>query len=264
MNKTKAAQIRRADPAADIAQINQYSKKELTPEEVYCFSVRLCDNEVDRDNERFTDSTLAALVPLFLGKPCLMDHRWSAEKQIARLYRTEVVDTGEENSLGGSLLALMGSAYMVRNGQTASMIDAIEGGILKEISVGCAVKSCSCSICGEAQELDWRTGKFLCKNGHIRGDHYDGRLCCGNLEGAEDAYEISFVAVPSQRGAGVTKEAANLDEAFQILQAADLSGHEAQIQALRLKFQTALSDAAERAARQKILAENRQYLQQKG
>jgi len=264
LNKTKAAQIQRADPEADIALINQYSRKELTPEEVYCFTVRLCDNEVDRDGERFTEQTLKELAPLFQGKPCLMDHRWSAEKQIARIYRTETVETREKNSLGGPLTALMGSAYMVRNEQNAALIDAIEGGILKEVSVSCAVQSCTCSICGEAQKFDWRSGEFLCKNGHIQGERYDGRLCCGNLEGAKDAYEVSFVAVPAQRRAGVTKGAANLDEAFQILQGADLTGYETQIQALRLKLQTALSDAAERAARERIIAENKQYLQQKG
>ena len=38
----------------DLALINRWSRKALTAEEVYAFAVRLCDNEIDRDGERFT------------------------------------------------------------------------------------------------------------------------------------------------------------------------------------------------------------------
>ena len=41
--------------------------------------------------------------------------------------------------------------------------------------------------------------------GHIRGGTYAGRKCFGILDGATDAYEWSFVAVPAQINAGVTK-----------------------------------------------------------
>lgn len=52
----------------ELELINRYSRKELSPEEVYIFSVTLCDNEVDRDLERFSKSALYALAPLFEGK----------------------------------------------------------------------------------------------------------------------------------------------------------------------------------------------------
>ena len=39
----------------------------------------------------------------------------------------------------------------------------------------------------------------------IKGRQYGGKQCCAILEGAVDAYEWSFVAVPAQRGAGVIK-----------------------------------------------------------
>ena len=38
----------------ELDQINRFSKAELTADQVYTFSVRLCDNEVDRDGERFS------------------------------------------------------------------------------------------------------------------------------------------------------------------------------------------------------------------
>ena len=64
--------------------------------------------------------------------------------------------------------------------------------------MGCAVKSCICSVCGK--EL----GKSECS--HVRGGVYDGRLCYGELQNPTDAYEWSFVAVPAQKNAGITKK----------------------------------------------------------
>ncbi len=40
---------------AELAAINRFAKSPLRAEEVYTFSLRLCDNEVDRDWERFDD-----------------------------------------------------------------------------------------------------------------------------------------------------------------------------------------------------------------
>ena len=53
-------------------------QREMTPEEVYTFSVRLCDNEIDRDGERFDEQTLRELAALFIGKSGIFDHCWSA------------------------------------------------------------------------------------------------------------------------------------------------------------------------------------------
>ena len=44
----KTAQIE-----AELAAVNAFAKTELTAEQVYTFSVVLCDNEIDRDFEKF-------------------------------------------------------------------------------------------------------------------------------------------------------------------------------------------------------------------
>ena len=41
----------------ELELINTWSKKPLTAQEVYVFSVRLCDNDIDRDGERFAVET---------------------------------------------------------------------------------------------------------------------------------------------------------------------------------------------------------------
>jgi len=207
IDKLKSFSPIKADATADIGLINEYAVKELTPDEVFCFSLILCDNEVDRDNERFTTASLDKLAPLFLGKSVLFDHRWSAEKQVARLYRTFVEElNGEKTVLGEPKKVLRGSAYMLSTEENADLIAAVEGGIKKEVSVGCQMGACTCSICGEKFSYNWQTGKYLCGKDHFKGDTYDGKMCVGDLVDPKDAYEVSFVAVPAQRGAGVTKE----------------------------------------------------------
>lgn len=51
-----------------LAQLNQFTRRTLTQEEVFLFDVRLCDNEIDRDGERFSLEALEQLKTLFVGK----------------------------------------------------------------------------------------------------------------------------------------------------------------------------------------------------
>lgn len=253
LEKFTSFSVKPADAAADIALINQFTVKELTPEDVYCFSLVLCDNEVDRDLERFTDKTLGKLAKLFVGKTGISDHNWSASKQVARLYRVEVETTTEKNRLGQPLKRLRGSAYMMKNETNQPTIDAIEGGILKEVSIGCAVQKTVCSICGEPIKYDWRTGTYQCPTGHIKGETYDGKMCVADLEDPVDAYEFSFVAVPAQKGAGVTKSTIDPRTAFEVLATADLHNYAEECKKLMPRLQSAMLDDAERAERAAII-----------
>lgn len=185
--------------AGELAAVNAFAKTELRPEDVYVFSVLLCDNEVDRDFERFTQKSLEELGELFIGKTGISDHEWKSANQVARIYRTEVLtDAARQTASGEAYTYLKGHAYMLRTEENAGLIAEIEGGIKKETSVGCSVSKCACSICGE--EL----GSAGCS--HVKGQEYGGRLCVGELSGAVDAYEWSFVAVPAQKNAGVMKK----------------------------------------------------------
>lgn len=187
-----------APEAEDMALINALARRELGGDEVYTFAVRLCDNDIDRDFERFDDGALEALAQLFLGVSGVFDHQWSAKGQTARIYRTEVVtENGVVTVDGRPYRFLKGWAYMMRTAENADLIAEIDGGIKREVSVGCAVEKVICSICGG--ELD--------ECPHEKGEEYEGQVCCGVLTGATDAYEWSFVAVPAQRKAGVIKSA---------------------------------------------------------
>ena len=168
--------------------INGLAKAELTAEQVYVFSLRLCDDQVDRDFERFDTEALGALAKLFIGKTGILDHQWSAGNQVARIFETEVVREDRVSYIKAW-------AYIRRGGRAEELIADIEAGILKEVSVGCAMGMAVCSICGAEYG----------SCGHHKGEHYDGQLCCAILREPMDAYEFSFVAVPAQRDAGVLK-----------------------------------------------------------
>ena len=189
--------IKSAAPGPDdLALISAQARRELETSEVYTFALRLCYNDIDRDLERFDDQALEELAGLFLGAPGIFDHCWSAKGQTARLYRTEVVREPERLTADGRPYHwLKGWAYMMRTEDTAPLIAEIDGGIKREVSVGCAVQHVMCSICG----------KELTHCPHEKGQSYEGRSCHGVLTGAADAYEWSFVAVPAQRQAGVVR-----------------------------------------------------------
>ena len=174
--------------AVQLEAINAQAKAQLTAEQVYVFSLRLCDDQVDRDNERFDAAALPGLAKLFIGKTGIVDHRWSAENQVARIFETQVV-----KEQGVSFIKAW--AYIRRGGANDEIIADIEAGIKKEVSVGCAMGRAVCSICGS----EYGT----C--GHLKGEYYDGQPCCAILQEPVDAYEFSFVAVPAQRDAGVLK-----------------------------------------------------------
>lgn len=185
-----------ANQTADMLLINQYTRKELKPEDVYIFPVIMCDNEIDRDFEKFTVDTLKELAELYKGKTMIFDHRNSATNQSARIFDTYIeIDDGKTTKDGEAYTKLVGKVYMSNSESNKNLIDSIDAGILKEVSVGCAVGQLICSIC--------KKEKAGCK--HIQGRKYDGQLCYTLLEKATDAYELSLVAVPSQKGAGITK-----------------------------------------------------------
>ncbi len=188
IKKESRAEGRGVPTAAQLAAINAQAKAELTQDQVYVFSLRLCDDQVDRDGERFDTEALPVLAKLFIGKTGITDHKWTSDSQVARIFETQVV---RENGVS----YIKAWAYIRRGGNADEVIADIEAGIKKEVSVGCAMGRAVCSVCG---------GEYgHC--GHQKGESYDGQICCVILKEPMDAYEFSFVAVPAQREAGVLK-----------------------------------------------------------
>jgi len=199
MNKDFCTEITPETPnSADMEMINLYARKALEPQDVYTFRLLLCDNEVDRDFERFDTAALQTLAELFVGKTGLFNHSMNARDQTSRLFAAEVVtDGGRMTSTGEPYTFIRAKAYMPKTAKNADLIAEIDAGIKKEASIGCSVRRLTCSVCGADRKTE--------NCGHHKGKSCGGQICHTVLSEPADAYEWSFVAVPAQVNAGIMK-----------------------------------------------------------
>ena len=229
--------------ADTLAKINRFAVNPLSEEQVYCFSVILCDNDIDRDWEKFSDEALETLASLFIGKTGIFDHDPKGEKQSARIFDTQVKSYPDRQTADGrEYKALIGYAYMVRTDDNRSLIAEIDGGIKKEVSVGCAVAKKQCSVCGS----DLTAGGCA----HIKGKRYGDTLCYTLLSSPTDAYEWSFVAVPAQRNAGVTKRHTEGTDDHRMSKALEHACEELRRDIMRLSYFTSPFRSSEAVSRE--------------
>lgn len=183
----------------DMKKINKYALKELTPDDVFTFKVKMADNSTDdRNFEPFTLKALEMLEKLYVGKTVGKDHQHSADSQVARIYATELVESEKTNGVNGEpVYDLVAKCYMVRTNDNEGLISEIEAGIKREVSTSCSCDKVVCSICGTD------LSEKYCR--HVLGRTYDGKICYRLLDSVKDVYELSFVAVPAQPQAGTFK-----------------------------------------------------------
>ena len=201
---------------AQLEKINRLTRRPLTKEQVYVFSVRLCDDQPDRDGERFDAAALPRLAELFVGKTGIVDHAWSAEKQVARIFAAETAQDGAARYIRAW-------AYMLRGEKTDPIIAEIDGGIKKEVSVGCSMGRRVCSVCG--QDYD--------ECPHQKGERYGDQVCTAILTDPKDAYEFPFVAVPAQPAAGVVKGLGERPALGEFVEKHGTAGQRDELKALR-------------------------------
>lgn len=183
---------------SELEKINALTRKPFEADRLYTFSLVLCSNDIDRDYEKFSVDSLERLAKLFIGKTGIKDHSMKSSDQKARIFDAWVEKCDDRKTADGEdLYVLRAKAYMVRSEENLPLIEEIEAGIKKEVSISCSAGKSVCSVCGADKK------KKHC--GHIAGRSYDGAIAYRTLENIGDAYEFSFVAVPAQRDAGVTK-----------------------------------------------------------
>lgn len=202
--KIKKNAVLKAQKAEDeeLAKINQYTVEPLDADGVFTFRAVMGDNrEDDRNFMPFSGKALTELAGMYPGKPVIKNHNArDVDGIVARVYDTELdVSDTEKNEDGESLTTLTAKCYMVDIPENAGLIAEIKAGIKKEVSTGFSCSSLVCSICGKDAVTD------VCK--HFPGREYDGKLCRFAIGGVNEVYELSFVTVPAQPRAGVTKSA---------------------------------------------------------
>lgn len=193
---------------ADLRKINKYTLSPVSADDVFIFKATMADNEQDdRNYMPFNLKALTDLKKLYLGKTMLKDHARRADNQIARIYDTELVqDANKQTELGELHTELIAKIYMIKTDSNKDLISEIIGGIKKEVSTSTVPEKMVCNICGVDNMKDY------CR--HWPGREYDvadatgkssKRRCKMLLDGAKEAYELSFVAVPAQPRAGTHK-----------------------------------------------------------
>ena len=187
-----------------LSLISRYARNTPDAKDIYTFSVILCDNEIDRDNERFSVESLTVLKDMFEGVTGIFDHSMRSSDQTARVYKTELLRDETKTTAAGEVYTYIKAwCYMLRTEKNNQLISEIDGGIKKEVSISCSVENKICSVCGK----DIRSHEC----NHIAGRKSGKTKCHVILENPTDAYEWSFVAVPAQRNAGVSKSVAKRD-----------------------------------------------------
>ncbi len=160
----------------DMRLINQHTLKTLSKDDVFCFSVILCDNDIDRDYERFDEDALKTLEKLFVGKTGIINHSMKSEDQSCRTYKTQVItDATRKTADGKDYTYLKGWCYTVRSDKNQDLIRDIESGIKKEVSISCSSEKRFCSVCGDTN----------CN--HIAGRKYNGKRCFKTITNITDA-----------------------------------------------------------------------------
>ena len=105
-----------APTEAELEKINRLSRRILKADEVFVFSVVLCDNDVDRDFERFSEQSLKTLAALYIGKTGIFDHSCKGRDQVARIFDTQVeYPDGQQTKTGERYCRLKARAYMPKS-----------------------------------------------------------------------------------------------------------------------------------------------------
>lgn len=169
--------------------INKNTKEEVTKDDVYVFDLILCDNEIDRDYEKMTPEFLKEVASKGAGLVGIKNHEWDAKNQWARILSCRYVETDELTLQGDKRSYVLATAYTSKCYK--DIVESINLGIIKEVSLSFESVDDTCSICGKTE----------CE--HEKGKVYDDKLCYKNLEHLKELFEWSLVAVPCQRGAGI-------------------------------------------------------------
>jgi hypothetical protein len=190
----------------DLKKINKYTLSPVKAEDVFIFKATIADNEQDdRNYMPFNLKALQDLYKLYPGKTMLKDHSRRADNQIARVYDTELVqNANKKTELGELHTELVAKIYMIKTDSNKDLIAEIMGGIKKEVSTSTVPKKMICNICnGDGRKCrHWPGLEYTVEDGSPTGAK---KRCKMLLDGATEAYELSFVAVPAQPRAGTHK-----------------------------------------------------------
>jgi len=176
----------------DLEKINKFAVSPVESKDVTVYTALLIDDKITRNHTQYTKDFQNMLLSLpqgegnFIGSPILFgdsqDHQHAANAQVGRIFEAwQVID--EEKHYG-----VMAKLYVLNQGND-DLINKINSGILKEMSIATKVQMPLCSICSQdIRQCD-----------HIPGQNG----CYVIMSGTGFVAESSFVAVPGSNAAKI-------------------------------------------------------------
>jgi hypothetical protein len=178
----------------EMKKINGFALKELKKEDVVVYTLKVANNKVDRDMERFADDVLDSFAKSIVGKSWLYMHNKREFMPFGKLFDASTTIENGVKWLNAKGYVLAGDTELVQK---------IDSGIWKFVSIG--------FMAPEFMAVQDNSGKTL---------YYEYR----NVQGKEaEGLEVSLVWLGAQYDAQVSKSADNaltlMKEAAQLLPA---------------------------------------------
>ncbi|MCK4522199.1 MAG: hypothetical protein KAU20_06500 [Nanoarchaeota archaeon] len=187
----------------DLAKINKWTVAKLQERDVRVYTAILIDNTLTRNNTLYPESFQRTILSLpegkgsWIGAPIIYgenkDHETKAKNQVGRIFEASMAKGLSEN------IGVLARFYVPTT--ETKLIEKLDRGINKEVSIGVSVEYPRCSICGQnIKECD-----------HVPGKEYNSEKCFIEMNGNGFCQEVSIVAVPGNGNAKVLNEAQTAD-----------------------------------------------------
>lgn len=210
-----------------LAKINKFTLRNVSAEEVACFTTMSCNDLADRDDDRFRTEAVKGFAKLAYpysptGKSYMVGHDYT-KLAVGRIFDTDTKSVGVETVDGNEqALFLTNDVYIPRTAANQQFIENLEFGVNWAVSVGVVLGKSECEI---GKTHDWGFWWF-CSKGHEQGEYYDPNSdeeddwgypkpteagakgavkCIRQLDDAKDMYELSQVFLGAQYMAEVSK-----------------------------------------------------------
>lgn len=145
-------------------------------------TVRLADNEIDRDYERFSVSALHDMAKLYAGRNGVIGEDINGKTQRGRILSCEVRTNPKKLTRSGEIYTYLEARVIIpRTNENVKLLDKLMNET-QEGSISCSVRNRVCSLCGETD----------CTK-HKKGTLYHGQLVEKILNDIIDVYEWAIV-----------------------------------------------------------------------
>lgn len=151
-------------------------------------TVRLADNEIDRDYERFSIAALQDMAKKFVGKKGIIGEDELGKTQWGRILSCEVRTDNTKITKAGEVYTSLEARVLVNNtSENLSLLNRMMSKVQKG-SVSCSVAHSICSVCGADGS------KYSCI--HTKGKMFNDKPAYRILWGVTEVYEWAIERPP--------------------------------------------------------------------